>query len=94
MGMLSTCHGNCNTGSHMGLWAKEHFHHYFYSSSCKAIRLNKAIGQGTKISKCKGRKYLEIINSTEKSEAEDNSAKRGKKSLVSEKDLEFKTFLS
>lgn len=77
----------------MGLCAKEHFHHHFYSSCCKAIGLNKAIGQGTKMSKRKGREYLETIITTEGSEIEDNSAKRGKNSLVSEKDLEFKKFL-
>lgn len=45
------------------------------------------------MSKRKGREYLEIIISTEGSETEDNSAKKGKNSLVSEKDLEFKKFL-
>lgn len=40
------------------------------------------------------REYLKVVITTEKSETEINTAKRGKNSLAFEEDIEFKKFLS
>lgn len=51
----------------------------------------KPLGRGNN---CAKREYPEVVITTEKSETEINSAKRGKNSLASEEDIEFKKFLS